>query len=278
MPPVPAPLLQTARAAVEAGAEVLRGAFRSPSLVAEEKARNDFVTSADRASEAAILAVLRGAFPEHCVLTEEGGRIGGAGSGHEWLVDPLDGTANFLQGLPVWGVSVACRRDGELVAGAVLDPLGGNLFLAERGGGARWNERPMAVSGRAGLAGAFLATGFPFRAKEALEPYLAAFRDVFLLARGIRRCGAATLDLAYTAAGVFDGFFEFRLSPWDIAAGALLIREAGGIVTDLDGGAAFLETGNVVGGSPRVQDELRRVLHRHADEARLDLLTARPVG
>ncbi|MGH9465092.1 MAG: inositol monophosphatase family protein [Thermoanaerobaculia bacterium] len=271
-------LLDTALVAAEAGARQLVAAFRSGSLVAEEKARNDFVSSADRASERAILAVLRGAFAGHQVLTEEEGRSGGADSSHEWLVDPLDGTANFLQGLPVWAVSVACRRDGALVAGAVLDPLGGNLFLAERGGGARWNGRPMAVSRHPGLAGAFLATGFPFRAKAALEAYLAAFRDVFLAARGIRRCGAATLDLAYTAAGVFDGFFEFRLSPWDIAAGALLIREAGGRVTDLDGGTAFLETGNVVGGSPGVQDELRRALSRHADEATLDALTPRPAG
>jgi myo-inositol-1(or 4)-monophosphatase len=160
----------------------------------------------------------------------------------------------------------------------VLEPLGGNLFEAERGGGARWNGVPMRVSRRPGLAGAFLATGFPFRAKAALDPYLAAFRDVFLLARGVRRCGAATLDLAYTAAGVFDAFFEFRLSPWDLAAGALLIAEAGGTVTDLDGGPTFLAGGNVVGGSPGVQEELRAVLRRHASEASLDALTPRPAG
>ncbi len=273
---MPGSLLDVAAEAARAGGAELMGAFRSGPLVAHEKARNDFVTSADRASERAILAVVREAFPEHRVLTEEAGESGGADGRHEWLIDPLDGTANFLQGLPVWAVSVACRRDGELVAGAVLDPLGGNLFEGERGGGARWNGRSMAVSGRAGLAGAFLATGFPFRAKEALDAYLAAFREVFLAARGVRRCGAATLDLAYTAAGVFDGFFEFRLSPWDIAAGALLISEAGGTVTDLDGGGAFLESGNVVGGSPGVQGALREIVHRHADEAALDALTRRP--
>jgi myo-inositol-1(or 4)-monophosphatase len=271
-------LLDVAVAAARAGAEELLAAFRSETLDAEEKARNDFVTSADRASERAVLAVLRGAFPEHRVLTEEAGRAGGADAAHEWLVDPLDGTANFLQGLPVWGVSIACRRAGQLVAGVVLEPLGGNLFEAERGGGARWNGVPMRVSRRPGLAGAFLATGFPFRAKAALDPYLAAFRDVFLLARGVRRCGAATLDLAYTAAGVFDAFFEFRLSPWDLAAGALLIAEAGGTVTDLDGGPTFLAGGNVVGGSPGVQEELRAVLRRHASEASLDALTPRPAG
>ncbi len=273
MPPA---LLATALAAAEAGADVLVRNFRSPSLASSEKARNDWVTSADHASEGAIVAVLAGALPGHRILTEEAGWLGGADSRHEWLVDPLDGTANFLRGLPVWGLSIACRRDGELVAGVVLDPLGGSRFVVERGGGAFWNERRMAVSKQRSLTGAFLATGFPFRAKAALDPYLAAFREVFLAARGVRRCGAATLDLAYTAAGVFDGFFEFRLSPWDIAAGALLITEAGGLVTDLDGGEAFLESGNVVGGAPGVQRELREVLARHADEARLAALVPRP--
>ncbi len=268
-------LLDAALEAARAGAEVLTAAFRSGALIAEEKARHELVSAADRDSEAAILAVLASRFPEHRVVSEESGVRAGADSRHEWLVDPLDGTTNFLQGLPVWGVSVACRRDGHLVAGVVLDPQGGNTFAAERGGGAEWNGAPMAVSQRAGIAGAFLATGFPYRIRNALDPYLAAFRDVFLEALAIRRCGAAVLDLAYTAAGVYDGFFEFRLGPWDVAAGALLIEEAGGVVTDLGGGPGYLESGNVVGGAPGVQAALLEALRRHADEAALERLVPR---
>ncbi|MDH3404758.1 MAG: inositol monophosphatase, partial [Acidobacteriota bacterium] len=202
---------------------------------------------------------------------EEGVR-GGGDARHLWIVDPLDGTANFLQGLPVWGVSVACARDGEVVAGAILDPTSGQLFAAERGAGAVWDGRPLAVSSRPGLDGAFVATGYPFKARAALDRYLAAFRDVFLRARAIRRCGAAVLDLAYTAAGVYDGFFEFRLSAWDLAAGVLMIEEAGGRATDLDGGGRFLLSGNLVAGNPAVQAELRSLVAAHADERLLEEL------
>jgi myo-inositol-1(or 4)-monophosphatase len=192
----------------------------------------------------------------------------------------LDGTTNFLQGLPVYCVSVACRRGDELLAGVVLDPQGDNLFAAAAGAGATWNGRPMRASPHPGLGGSFLATGFPFRAHGALDAYLAAFREVFLAAKAIRRCGAAALDLAYTAAGVYDGFFEFRLSPWDLGAGALLVREAGGRITDLDGGPRFLDAGNVVAGGPAVHPELLAVVRRHASEDELDRRSpvARPVA
>jgi myo-inositol-1(or 4)-monophosphatase len=266
-------LRETAVTAAEAGAEVLlrhfgRGA-ESGDLEVRAKGENDFVTRADRESEAAVAAAIRRRHPGHQLLGEEGGDLGGGGGDVQWLIDPLDGTTNFLQGLPIFCVSVACRRGVELLAGAVLDPVGGNLFSAARGDGATWNGRPVRVSGRPGLRGAFLATGYPFRAKNALEIYLDVFRELFLEARAIRRCGAAALDLAYTAAGVYDGFFEFRLSPWDIAAGALLVKEAGGGICDLDGGERYLAGGNVLAGSPAVLRELRRAVGRHADEARL---------
>ncbi len=266
-------LLDASVAACRLGAEALTRSFRDAALEVRAKGENDFVTAADHASEAAIVAEIRRRFPRHRILAEEGGGGGGeagGAAGVEWLIDPLDGTTNFLHGLPVFCVSVACRRDGDLLAGAVLDPAGGNLFTARRGGGARWNGRPMRVSDRPGLAGAFLATGFPFRAHRTLDVYLALFRDVFQKAKAIRRCGAAALDLAYTAAGVYDGFFEFRLSPWDIGAGVLLVEEAGGRVTDLDGGGGYFAGGNVVAGGPAVQRELLAAVRRHTTEAALD--------
>jgi len=268
-------LVAVALEAASGGARELVERFRSGFLAASEKERNDFVTEADLASERAILSVLGARVPEHRVLAEEGGARGGVDERHVWLVDPLDGTSNFMQGLPVWTVSVACLRDGQAVAGVVLDPPGGNLFRAERGRGAWWNDQPMRVGSRAGLEGAFVATGFPFKAKPALKAYLAAFYDVFQRVRSIRRCGSAALDLAYTAAGVYDGFFEFRLSPWDLAAGCLLIEEAGGTVSDLDGGGDHLATGNVIGGSPGVQRELLAAVGAHADEALLEELVPR---
>ena len=248
----PAQLVEAAESAARAGAEVLRRWFRSGRLEVGVKGANDFVTQADRESEAAIVRELLARYPDHRILAEEGTVHAGATSEIEWVLDPLDGTTNFLQGLPVWAISIACRRGPELLAGVVLDPEGGNLFAAARGGGATWNGRPMRVSSRAALDGAFLATGYPFRARAALGLYLKMFEEVFRGARAIRRCGAAALDLAYTAAGVYDGFFEFRLSPWDVAAGALLVTEAGGVLSDFDGGDDWLASGNVLAGAPGV--------------------------
>jgi myo-inositol-1(or 4)-monophosphatase len=267
-------LLETAIAAARAGSAVVKRYFRHAApLEVTRKGDNDFVTQADRESEAAVLAEICGRFPDHRVLAEEGSGAGiGEGSEYQWLIDPLDGTTNFMQGLPVFCVSVACRRGDELLAGAIDDPEGRNLFTAVRGGGAWWNGRRMAVSARQGLDGAFLATGYPFRALSTLDVYLDIFRDVFRQAKAIRRCGSAALDLAYTAAGVYDGFFEFRLSPWDIGAGVLMIEEAGGRVTDLDGGGAYFVGGNVVSGGPAVQRELLEVARRHAGEALVDRL------
>ncbi len=281
-------LLATAEAGARAGSAVLRrwfrpatsagmaagsGAGRFGDLEVTRKGENDFVTRADRDSEAAVLGEIRQRFPGHRILAEEGGVGSGGDSEYQWLVDPLDGTTNFLQGLPVWCVSVACRRGDQLVAAVVLDPEGGNLFTATLGGGARWNGRAMLASRHPGLAESFLATGYPFRAHVALDLYLTVFREVFLEAKAIRRCGSAALDLAYTAAGVYDGFFEFRLSPWDIGAGGLLVREAGGVVTDLDGGEGFFAGGNLVAGGAGVHRELRAVVGRYASEAELDRLS-----
>jgi myo-inositol-1(or 4)-monophosphatase len=266
-------LLATAIAAAQAGAEVVTRYFRSAGLDIRRKAENDFVTRADKESEEAIVRTILARHPDHRILAEEGGARAGQGGDYEWVIDPLDGTTNFLQGLPVYCVSVACRRGStptDILAGVVHDPPGENVFAAAAGSGATWNGRPMRASSLGGLKGAFLATGYPFRAHPTLDLYLAAFREVFLTGKAIRRCGAAALDLAYTAAGVYDGFFEFRLSPWDIAAGILLVREAGGRATDLDGGEGFFRSGNIVAGGAVVQPELLAAVHRHASEAAID--------
>jgi myo-inositol-1(or 4)-monophosphatase len=264
-------ITDTAVEAARRGARILDRYFRDTALEVRAKGENDFVTRADHESEAAVVDAIRRRFPDHHVLAEEGGYDRGD-SDFYWYVDPLDGTANFMQGLPVFSISIACRHGEHLVAGVVLDPVGDNLFTATRGSGARWNGSRIQVSRRTELAGSFLATGYPFKTRAALDVYLDAFRAVFLQARSIRRCGSAALDLAYTAAGVYDGFFELRLSPWDIAAGVLLIREAGGRITDLDGRDGFFESGNVVAGPPALQQELRALIARFVDEAGLQAI------
>jgi myo-inositol-1(or 4)-monophosphatase len=269
-------LLSVAVAAAWVGGDVLKRWFGSADLGAEEKEKNDLVSRADRDSEAAIVERIRRDFPDHAFLAEEGGASAGARAGEpEWIIDPLDGTTNFVRGVPFFCVSIACVIDRRPVVAAVLDPLRGELFTAARGGGARRGGDPLRLRDRAGLEGALMATGFPFKAHGAIDTYLALFRDVFLEARAVRRCGAAALDLAYTAAGVFDGFFEFRLAPWDVAAGALLIEEAGGRITDLEGRGRWLDGGNILAGVPGVHRRLLEIAARHASEADLDRLAPR---
>jgi myo-inositol-1(or 4)-monophosphatase len=268
-------ILEVAERAARNGATSLERRYLDATIEPELKGEYDFVSVADRESEKAIIDTILTAFPDHGILAEESGRLLGGAAEFEWVVDPLDGTTNFLQGLPMFSVSIACRRGDATVVGVIFDALHGNLFTAARGEGAFRNGRPMRVSSLPDAAGSFLATGYPFRAREALDLYLDVFRDVFLRARALRRCGSAAIDLAFTAAGVFDGFFEFRLSPWDVAAGALLIEEAGGLVSDLDGGDRYLETGNVIAGGPGVFAELRDRIGALASESRLDELVPR---
>jgi len=248
-------------AVARAGADALMPYWRSlePDEISE-KSRNDLVTAADRASEAAILAEIEGRFPDHAVLAEESGWTRRSGDRPTWIVDPLDGTTNFVHGVPQFAISVAVAAADRVECGVILDPVKDDLFRAARGRGATWNGRPCRVARRDGLEGALLATGFPFKAHELLDPYLEIFREAFLRCKAIRRPGAAALDLAYTAAGLFDGFFEFRLSPWDVAAGALLVEEAGGVVTDMYGGADYLATGDTLCGTVGVHRELLQLI------------------
>ena len=241
---------------------------------ADLKSRNDWVSRADRESEAAIVACIQEHFPKDQCLGEETGVIAAPeGSGEAqriWIIDPLDGTSNYLQHFPFWSISIGVREGSEMVAGVVHEPLRDLFFTAERGAGAFRNGEPMHVSAQESIEGAFLATGFPFRAQQFVGTYCSIFQDVIRVAKGVRRAGSAALDLAYTAAGVFDGFFELHLAPWDIAASSLLVQEAGGLVTDFSGGGRHHERGNVVGAPPGVHRGLLELIARYTTEARLD--------
>lgn len=242
-------------AAAEAGGKVLLKHFRKldPALITE-KTKNDFVSEADRASEAAIRAELEFRFPQYGFVGEEGGASGD--TERRWIVDPLDGTLNYVQGFPHWCVSVALWDAEGPVAGCVLDPLRGDCFLSVRGMGATWNGKPMHVSQQPGLDGAFLATGFAFQLGDRWPKFNAALGRVFPRAKGLRRAGSAALDLAHVACGIYDGYFELGLQPWDIAAGALLVQEAGGVITDWEGGQGWFKSGSLVTGTPGVQRDL----------------------
>jgi myo-inositol-1(or 4)-monophosphatase len=253
-------------AIARAGADAVMPYWRSlePDQI-DEKARNDLVTTADRAAERTILDAIEARFPDHAVLAEESGWTRRGDDRPTWIVDPLDGTTNFVHGIPQFAVSIGVAVGDRVEHGVIVDPVKRDVFRAGRGVGATWNGRPCSVTSRPGLAGALVATGFPFKAHELLDPYLAIFRDVFLACKAIRRPGAAALDLAYTACGLFDGFFEFRLSPWDLAAGALLVTEAGGVTSDMDGGGDFFATGDMVCGTPGVHADLLDIVQRHRD-------------
>ncbi len=239
------------RAARSAGKLLLRYSDRLDQIQVETKSRNDFVSEMDRAAEATIMQELRSRFPDHAIMAEESGEQGGS-SDFQWIIDPLDGTTNYLHGFPQFSVSIAQRYKGVLECGVVYDPLREELFTAARGQGAKLNDRKLRVANRLSLEGALIGTGFPFRDQRHIDAYLGMFKAMTLATAGIRRPGSAALDLAYVAAGRTDGFWEIGLSPWDCAAGAILILEAGGMITDFAGGNRYLDTGNMIAGNARV--------------------------
>lgn len=263
---------EIATEAARRGAEVLLSHWRQlDKNDADLKARNDWVSRADRESEAAIIECIHQYCPTDAILGEESGTSATPPdpSRRTWVIDPLDGTSNYLQHFPFWSVSIALRDRDEVIAGVIYEPLHNELFTAELGAGAYRNGARMRVSDHQKLEGAFLATGFPFRAQKYVTVYTAIFGEVISVVKGVRRAGSAALDLAYTAAGVFDGFFELHLSPWDVAAGAILVREAGGVVTDFSGGDRFWQSGNIVGASPEVHGKLLELIGRHTSEHEL---------
>ena len=240
------------RAARSAGSIIAQYADRVDSITFDNKSENDFVSDVDRAAEEEIIRILKKAYPDHSILAEESG-LNDKQSEYQWIIDPLDGTTNFKHGFAQFAVSIALRHKDKLMQAVIYDPMRQELFTASRGQGARLNDKRIRVTNRTGLKGALLGTGIPFRSDT---PYLDAYIDMLkaLLpgTAGVRRPGSAALDLAYVAAGRFDGFWEFDLNSWDMAAGVLLIEEAGGLVTDFNGGFDYLESGNIVAGNPKV--------------------------
>lgn len=238
------------RAARSAGGIIARALDKVETLKIDLKGKNDFVTEVDRTAEREIIRVLRNSFPSHGILAEESGFD--KGDEYVWIIDPLDGTTNFLHGLPQFAVSIALQHKRRIEQAVVFEPIRQELFTASRGCGAVLNERRIRVTPQAQMQGALLGTGFPFKSQEHLDVYLNMFRSLFADTAGIRRAGSAALDLAWVAAGRLDGFWEIGLQAWDMAAGVLLIQEAGGVVSDFAGNDEYLKSGNVIGGNPQL--------------------------
>ena len=248
------PMLSIAlKAARKAGELIVRAGERMDLVQVEEKGVNNFVTEVDKAAEKEILYHLKQAYPDHGFLGEEGGIQGNPDSDYLWIIDPLDGTTNFIRGIPHYAVSIACVHKGQVEHAVVFDPLKLEEFTASRGRGAQLNSRRIRVTSRQSLQGALIGTGIPYKARNEdwIPDYTRSLEAVSKQTAGIRRAGSAALDLAYVAAGRLDGFWEIGLSKWDIAAGALLIREAGGLISDFRGSNNYLENGNVVTGNPK---------------------------
>ncbi|MGX2042184.1 inositol monophosphatase family protein [Methylocaldum sp. MU1018] len=262
------PMLTIAvRAARTAGDIIVRSMDRVNLLTITPKGRNDFVSEVDRQAEREIIYTLQKAYPTHAFLGEESGRQGPAKTDFVWVIDPLDGTTNFLHGFPQFCVSIALLHRGRIEKGVIYDPLRQELFTAARGAGASLNNRRIRVSKQTGLRAALLGTGFPFKDLRHVDAYLAMLRDLMKDTAGIRRAGSAALDLAYVAAGRLDGFWEIGLKKWDMAAGLLMIQEAGGIVTDLEGKDKYFESGNVLTANPKLHQIMASVIEPHLTEA-----------
>lgn len=256
-------LFKVAKESAHIGGEILNRGFRK--LLKEQvklKGIGDYVTELDHASEKAIVEHIRKAFPSHQIIAEESG-IGENVSPYRWYIDPLDGTTNYVHHVAIFSISVAVAYEDETLVGVVYDPYHKEMFWAIKGEGAFLNGTPIRVSDKKALEECFLASGFPWRSKMHLDAYLNSFRDLFNQCAGIRRLGSAALDLSYTACGRFDGFWEMKLKPWDITAGVLILKEAGGEVSDFRGENRFMESGNVVAGNPLVFPKILEIVKKH---------------
>jgi len=257
------------KAARRAGNLLARMYGRHDEVSYSEKIEHDFVSEADHAAEAEIIDEIHKAHPDHAILSEELGDVAPLQSGTNdcrWVIDPLDGTQNFLRGVPHFCTSIAMEQAGKTQVAVVFDPIRGELFTASSGNGALLNDRKMRVAQHKNLQGALLGTGFPFRNRDFMPAYLTMFSDLFSQAADARRAGSAALDLAYVASGRLDGFWEIGLGPWDTAAGSLLIKEAGGTCMDFEGRHHYPETGNVIAGNVKVAESIRRVIKPHLIE------------
>ena len=253
------------KAARAAGSIINRAALDVESVRVSQKMENDFVTEVDQASENTIIETLLNAYPDHGILAEESGRThGNPNAEHVWIIDPLDGTTNFIHGFPFYCVSIALQSRGRLEQAVVFDPTRNDLFTSTRGRGAFLNDRRLRVSKRIRLKECLISTGFPFRDGDDFNAYLSMMSQVMTRTAGLRRPGAAALDLAYVAAGFSDGFFETGLHPWDMAAGALLITEAGGLVGNFTGEADFLQQRECLAASPKIYGQLVTLLQPYS--------------
>ncbi len=261
------PMLNVAiKAARTAGTIINRAALDVESVRVTAKQTNDFVTEIDQKAEEAIIDTLLSAYPDHAILAEESGERAGkfGGADHVWIIDPIDGTTNFIHGFPVYCVSIALAVKGKLEQAVIYDPSRNDLFCATKGRGAYLNERRIRVAKRTHLRDTLLSTGFPFRPGDEMKPFLAMLGDVMPRCAGVRRPGSAALDLAYVAAGFSDGFFEKGLSPWDMAAGALLVTEAGGLVGNFTGESDFLHQGECLAANPKIYGQLVSVIGKYS--------------
>ncbi len=277
------PMLNIAiKAARAAGSIINRAALDLEVLRVGTKGPNDYVSEVDQAAETAIIDILLEAYPGHAILAEESGRARGAkDSEYTWIIDPLDGTTNFLHGFPVYAVSIALAHRGTVQQAVVYDPTRNDMFFASRGRGAFLNDRRLRVSKRTRLSDSLIGTGFPFRKGDNFKRYVKMFEEVMQSCAGLRRPGAAALDLCYVAAGYYDGFFETGLNPWDMAAGSLIITEAGGLIGNFTGESDFLYQREVVAGNPKVYGQLVQILApytRVLKEREADAATAAPAA
>lgn len=259
------PMLNIAvRAARNAGEIIQRASQNIEKLTIDQKGRNDYASEVDRMAEQEIIKQIRSLFPDHGFLAEESGEH--SGNDYVWVIDPLDGTTNFLHGFPQYAVSIALKHKNKLELGVIYDPCRDELFTAERGGGAMLNNRRIRVTKQSSMRGALIGTGFPFKSMENIEPYLGMFKAVSADSAGIRRAGAAALDVAYVACGRLDAYWEIGVKEWDIAAGVLLVQEAGGVATDFSFNDKYLLSGNIIVGNPRMHQLIYHAIEPHVPE------------
>ncbi|MFD2179486.1 inositol-1-monophosphatase [Veronia pacifica] len=262
------PMLNIAiRAARKAGDFIAKSAENTDNVETSQKGTNDFVTNIDQGAEQIIIDVIKKSYPEHNIIAEESGVVSGKDADYQWIIDPLDGTTNFVKSLPHFSVSIALRIKGRTEVACVYDPIRNELFSAQRGAGAQLNSKRIRVGVSKDLGGTILATGFPFKAKQHSESYVNIVSALFVDCADFRRTGSAALDLCYVAAGRVDGFFELGLKPWDMAAGELIAREAGALCTDFSGATAYMQSGNIVAANPKVLKGILGKIRENANEA-----------
>jgi myo-inositol-1(or 4)-monophosphatase len=261
------PMLNIAVRAARNAGKIIAKSYEQLDLVqAELKGSNDFVTNVDKEAEQAIISTIQASYPDHSFVAEESGITDGKDSKFQWIIDPLDGTTNFVKGIPHFAVSIALKVDGKLDQAVVFDPIRGELFTASKGAGAQLDGKRIRVTKAKELTGTLIATGFPFKQKHQLEAYQAIFSEMFTQVADMRRAGSAALDLAYVAAGRVEGFWEIGLKPWDTAAGQLIAREAGAVIADFEGGDKYDQSGNIVVATPKILGAMLKIIRPHLND------------